>query len=706
MANRLARETSPYLRQHQDNPVDWYPWCEEAFETAKRLNRPIFLSVGYSACHWCHVMERESFENAEIASLMNSLFVNVKVDREERPDVDSIYMAAVQSMSGHGGWPMSVFLTPEGEPFYGGTYFPNDERGGLPSFPRVLASVHEAYVNRRGEVAVNVSQVVESIKSQTAVRSSIEPITDALLWDAYRSLRQGFDVERGGTGLQPKFPQPMLYEFLLAHGKLAGNDEATEFTNFTLSKMADGGINDQVGGGFHRYSVDSVWLVPHFEKMLYDNAQLASLYLNAWSATKADGLKDATVRTLRYLRREMWDARHSAFWSATDADSDGEEGLFFVWNESDFMEALDERVGPIARSYWGVSRDGNFEGRNILHAARKRNAVAREFGIELEELNAILDHARARLYQRRLDRSAPATDHKVITSWNGLAIRAFATAGAMLDMPEWLGTARATAEFMTGTMVREDGRLMRTFMHSPNPKEIRRGTFEEALPSDSDGVLSPILGFLEDYGYLAEGLLALYEADFDMKWLLEAHRLCREAVRLFWDEDANGFFDTGRDHERLVVRPRDLFDNAQPSGQSSITYALLRCAQFTGDQELERYAVRSLKSAMSLMQHAPSAVTWWLRAALFYVYPVKQVVIVGQRNDPRTGSLLDEVRSEFRPDCILALCDPADAGSSNVGIPLFESRSMVDGKPTAFVCSNYVCDLPVTEPDELRQLLS
>ena len=706
MSNRLANETSPYLRQHQDNPVDWYPWSDEAFETAKRLNKPVFLSVGYSACHWCHVMERESFEDVDIAEIMNELFVNVKVDREERPDIDSIYMSAVQSMTGHGGWPLSVFLTPEREPFYGGTYFPNDDRGGIPSFPRVLRSVYQAFEDERGVVSVNVSRVVESIESQTAVRTSIEPITDALTWDAYHSLKEGFDTDRGGTGLQPKFPQPMLYEFLLTHGKLAGNQEATDFTSFTLSKMKDGGIHDQVGGGFHRYSVDSVWLVPHFEKMLYDNAQLASLYLNAWSATGSGGLMDVAVQTLQYLRREMWDAHHSAFWSATDADSEGEEGLFFVWTESDFMEALGDEVGLIAGSYWGVSRDGNFEGRNIIHVARKHNAVARDFGIDPDELDVILERARRRLYENRLRRTPPSTDKKVIASWNGLAIRAFANAGAMLNRPEWSQTARATADFITSTMIRDDGRLMRTFMPSTAPNHLETGDDGRHCSSEAGGTVSPIMGFLEDYGYVVEGLLALYECDFEVKWLLEAYRLCREAVRLFWDDDANGFFDTGNDQEQLVVRPRDMFDNAQPSGQSSITYALLRCAQFTGDRELEQYAVRSLRSAMSLMQHAPSSVTWWLRAAVFYVFPVRQVVVVGKRKDPRTNALLAEVRSQFRPDCILALRDPSEDTGVYSNLPLFESRVMIDGKPTAYVCRDYVCDLPVTEPEVLHRQLS
>ena len=698
MTNRLADSTSPYLLQHKENPVDWYPWGDEAFALAKELNKPVFLSVGYSACHWCHVMAHESFEDADIADLMNRLFVNIKVDREERPDVDSIYMAAVQAMTGRGGWPMSVFMTPDGEPFYGGTYFPNDERGGMPSFPRVLRSVHDAYTNDSGNIAANVAKLLESIRSQTLARTSTEPITNALLWQAYRSLSSDFDRMRGGTGLQPKFPQPMLYEFLLAHGKMAGNDEAANFASFTLSKMKDGGIFDQVGGGFHRYSVDSVWPVPHFENMLYDNAQLASLYAHAWVATKEDQFKRVATRILEYLTREMWHAPSSSFWSATDADSEGEEGLFFVWTEPEFMEVLGDRLGRIAGSYWGVTRDGNFEGGNILHVARKPPAVAREFGIAIER-------ARTLLYDHRLKRTPPATDEKVIASWNALAIRAFASAGALLRRQDWEDIARANANFMLNTMVREDGRLMRTFKPSNASQDDASAEASPERDPGADGILSPILGFLEDYGYLADALLVLYEADFNPRWLHEAHRLCREAVRLFWDDEAKVFYDTGSDQELLIIRPRDVFDNAQPSGQSAITYALLRCAQFTGDRELERYAIQSLRSATLLMERAPSAVTWWLRAALFYANPVKQVVIVGERDDPRTAALVDHVRAEYRPDCILAYRDPSDRSAAS-DLPLFEGRTMVNNMPTAFVCRDYVCDLPVNEPEDLERQLA
>ena len=683
--------------------MHWWPWCDEALQTAQQLDKPIFLSVGYSACHWCHVMERESFEDEQIADLMNRLFINIKVDREERPDIDSIYMTAVQSMTGHGGWPMSVFLTPQGEPFYGGTYFPNDERGGMPSFPRVLQSVHDTYRTRRADIATNTSHVLRTLRSQTAAHHSIEPITNALFHNAFRNLSADFDDINGGTGLQPKFPQPMLYEFLIAHASTSGNDDALNTTVLTLQKMKDGGIHDQIGGGFHRYSVDNVWLVPHFEKMLYDNAQLASLYLHAWNATGIDGFQEVTTRTLNYLQREMRHRPTGAFYSATDADSEGEEGLFFVWTLPELTECLGPQLGTLAASYWGVSRRGNFEGRNILNVPRKPETVAAEHGISIAELDAQIEQARTILYRRRLDRIPPTTDDKIITSWNALAIRAFAEAGARLNRHDWIDIARTNADFLSSQMTRSDGRLMRTFKPAQTTHDTQRN--DSDTPDNLDGKLSPILGFLEDYGYLADALITLYEADFNPKHLNEAHRLCRDAVQLFWDTSTNAFHDTGSDQERLVVRPRDLFDNAQPSGISALTFAILRCAEFTDDRDLERYAVQSLRSAMPFMQRAPAAVTWWLRAAHFYANPVKQVVIVGERNDERTRDLLAAVRSTYRPDTILALLDPADPTHIASSLPIFEGRTMVNGKPTAYVCRNYVCDLPATDPEALRTQL-
>ena len=678
MPNRLAEETSPYLLQHKDNPVDWHPWSEEAFALAKELDRPVFLSVGYSSCHWCHVMERESFENREIAALMNELFVNIKVDREERPDVDSIYMSAVQSMTGHGGWPMSVFLSPDGAPFYGGTYFPNDDRGGMPAFPRVLTAVAEAYRERRGEITQSAARIVNAISSQSRARMSIEPIAQSMFHSAYRHLAPEFDWQHGGIGLQPKFPQPMLYEFLLTHSALQGNDPAHEFVDLTLTKMANGGIYDQIGGGFHRYSVDSVWLVPHFEKMLYDNGQLVSLYLHAWQRSGDPYFAKIVEETLNYLEREMRHRSTGAFYSATDADSEGEEGKFFVWQLPEMDTVLGSDLASVAKAYWDVTRFGNFEGQNILYVHRPDNSVARDLDLSVDELMSEIADAKRLLYTSRLDRVPPLTDDKVITSWNALAMRAFAESGAAFGREDWVAIAVRNAEFIFERLVRADGRVMRS------------------CKADSDAPAT-ILGFLEDYAYLADALTHLYEATFDIRWLEKAERLCDSMVELFWHPADGVFYDTGSDQEELIIRPRDTFDNAQPSGSSAASMALLRCAEFTGNVNFERIAAANLRSIRELMERAPSAFAWWLQAAEFYANPVKQVVIVGERNDPNTRKLVAEARRGFNPDRIVALMELRDVEDLSAELPLFEGRHMIDDKPTAFVCKNYACELPVTD---------
>ena len=686
MPNRLAKETSPYLLQHKDNPVDWYPWGEDAFSIAKSLDKPVFLSVGYSSCHWCHVMERESFENAEIAALMNELFVNIKVDREERPDVDSIYMSAVQSMTGHGGWPMSVFLSPDGAPFYGGTYFPNEDRGGMPSFPRVLTAVAEAYRDKRGEVAQSAARVMNAISSQSRARMSIEPITQSMFHSGYRHLAPEFDWQNGGIGLQPKFPQPMMYEFLLTHAALQGNETASEFVDLTLTKMARGGIYDQIGGGFHRYSVDNVWLIPHFEKMLYDNGQLASLYLHAWQRSGDPFFAKIVEETLNYLDREMRDRPTGAFYSATDADSEGEEGKFFVWHVSELDKVLGPELAEVAKTYWDVTRFGNFEGHSILYMHRTDDSVATELGLSVDELTSKIAESKRLLYAERLNRIPPMTDDKVITSWNALVMRAFAEAGAAFERDDWVDIAVKNAEFIFERLVRDDGRLMRS------------------CKADADSVAT-ILGFLEDYAYLADALTHLYEATFDTRWLDEAEQLCDAMVELFWDPADAMFYDTGSDQEELIIRPRDTFDNAQPCGGSAASLALLRCAEFTGNVDLERFAAANLRSMRELMERAPSAFAWWLQAAEFYASSINQVVIVGERDDPGTRVMLDEARRGFNPDRIVALMEPHQ-GDSGDGLPLFEGRRMIDGKPTAYVCRNYVCELPVTDVEALAAQLS
>ena len=686
MPNRLAQETSPYLLQHKDNPVDWYPWGEEALSKARELDLPIFLSVGYSACHWCHVMERESFENSEIAALMNDLFVNIKVDREERPDVDSIYMSAVQSMTGHGGWPMSVFLSPDGKPFYGGTYFPNEDRGGMPSFPRILTAVAEAYRERRDEIEQSSTRIVNAISSQSNARMSVEPIAQAMFHSAYRHLAPEFDWQHGGIGLQPKFPQPMMYELLLTHAELQGNGAAQEFVDLTLTKIARGGIYDQVGGGFHRYSVDSVWLVPHFEKMLYDNGQLANLYLHAWQRTGNPFFAKIAEETLNYLDREMRHRPSGAFYSATDADSEGEEGKFFVWQTPEMEQVLGPELARVAMVYWDATRTGNFEGQNILNMHRSDDSAASELGISVDELASKIGEAKRLLYAARLRRVPPMTDDKAITSWNALVMRAFAEAGAAFNREDWVDVAVQNAEFIFERLVRDDGRLMRS------------------CKADSD-VPATIPGFLEDYAYLADSLTHLYEATFDLRWLERAEELCDAMIELFWDPADGIFYDTGSDQEALIVRPRDTFDNAQPCGSSAASLALLRCAEFTGNVDLERIGAANLRSMRDLMERAPSAFSWWLQAAQFYANPIKQVVIVGERGNAETEALLAVARTGFNPDRIVALLTPGHEDGEK-SLPLFEGRRMIDGLPTAYVCRNYACELPVNDVEALQAQLN
>ncbi|HEV8227054.1 MAG TPA: thioredoxin domain-containing protein [Methylomirabilota bacterium] len=494
--NRLAQETSPYLLQHRHNPVDWYPWGPEALERARAEDKPVLLSVGYSACHWCHVMERESFENEDTAALMNQLFVNIKVDREERPDVDQIYMQAVQSMTGHGGWPMTVFLTPDGVPFYGGTYFPPEDRHGMPAFPRLLQGVAEAYRARRGEVVEAGKQLLEQMRQGERLRSSASLLTDGILFSAYQALSGEFDSREGGMGRAPKFPQPMNWEFLLRYWKRAGLVQAQDMADLTLTKMARGGMYDQIGGGFHRYSVDGQWLVPHFEKMLYDNAQLASLYLHGWLATGDPEYRRVCEETLDYILREMTHPS-GGFFSAQDADSEGVEGKFFVWSAEEIAAALDDpEMTRAALAYWGVDKGPNFEGHSILFVPREPSEVAEDLGLTEARLEELIAAARARLYAVRDKRVHPGLDDKVLASWNGLTLAAFAEAGRVLGRADYIAAAVKNARFVV-TQMKAGERLLRSWKDGP----------------------AKIKGYLEDYAMVGVGLLALYEATFDLRWL-------------------------------------------------------------------------------------------------------------------------------------------------------------------------------------------
>jgi len=679
--NRLAQETSPYLRQHAHNPVDWYPWGGEALDRARREDKPVLLSVGYSACHWCHVMERESFENEEIAALMNRLFVNIKVDREERPDVDQIYMQAVQSMTGRGGWPMTVFLTPEGVPFYGGTYFPPVDRHGMPAFPRVLQAIADAYQSRRGEVVESGRQLLDSMRQAEHLRRSGSLLTDEILFGAYQGFSQEFDERDGGFGGAPKFPQPMNWEFMLRFWRRTNNARALDMTRVTLTRMARGGMYDQLGGGFHRYSVDAHWVVPHFEKMLYDNAQLASLYLHGWLATGDAEYRRIAEETLDYIAREMTHER-GGFFSAQDADSEGVEGKFFVWSPDEIQAVLeDPEMARAALAYWGVNDGPNFEGHHILVVPREPDAVAAELGISRERLEELLGAARERLYEAREKRVHPGLDDKVLASWNGLALAAFAEAGRALGRPDYIRLAVRNAEFLTSAMVRE-GRLLRSW-------------------KDGD---AKIKGYLEDYAAVGLGLLSVYEATFDRRWLDESRRLAEEALRLFWDAEKEVFFDTGSDQEALVVRPRNLFDNAVPSGNSLTIDGLLRLAILFDEDRYQAVALKALRPLADLMGRHPSGFGRYLSALDFHLAAVPEIAVIWPASGAASATpLLETIFGHFRPNRVVVGAQEGDPAIS--GLPLLSDRGTVGGRATVYVCRRYVCERPVTEAEDLARQL-
>ena len=683
MPNRLINETSPYLLQHAHNPVEWYPWGEDALERSRSEDKPILLSIGYSACHWCHVMERESFENETIAGLMNENFINIKVDREERPDLDAIYMEAVQMLTGSGGWPMTVFLTPEGKPFYGGTYFPPVDRQNMPGFPRLLLAIAEAYNTNKGEIQRVTGQLTEQMGRGSQVPRGTGILTVDVLHRAYSTLATNFDYQNGGFGMAPKFPQPMTPEFLLRYHDHGYNPRALELVELTLEKMAYGGIYDQVGGGFHRYSTDAYWLVPHFEKMLYDNALLARLYLHAFQITGKPLYRRITEETLDYVLREMTDSG-GGFYSAQDADSEGEEGKFFVWTPEEIMDVLGEEDGRVFSGYFGVTSNGNFEGKNILNVPRDPEAFAAEHQLDPEQLDGIVARGRTKLLEVRDLRVHPLLDDKVLASWNGLMLRSFAEAGAVLGRADYLEAAVKNAEFLT-TVMCPQGRLLRTY---------RNGE-------------AKLLGYLEDYSCVADGLIALYEATLDLRWLENAVAMADSMIELFWDEATGGFYDTGSDHEALVIRPRDVFDNAQPCGGSVASDALLKLAVFTGNDDYAAKAAVPLRSLHEHMARSPGGTGHWLSALDFYISAVKEVAVVGPSGNAATSELLDTVRRQFLPNKVLMGYDPSSlestgrAGLNLGGYPLLEGRGMVNGQPTAYVCQNYVCQLPVTEPGSL-----
>ncbi|MGH7768786.1 MAG: thioredoxin domain-containing protein, partial [Candidatus Binatia bacterium] len=569
--NRLVHESSPYLQQHAHNPVDWYPWGEEAFHKAKSENRPVLLSIGYSACHWCHVMEKESFENEQIAKLMNENFVNIKVDREERPDLDEIYMNAVQMLTGRGGWPMTVFLTPEGKPFFGGTYFPPEDRHGMPGFPRILNAIAQAYRERPDDVTKSVEQIVGALGRMTNLAESGRPFVPDIIARSAASLAQAYDPEHGGFGRAPKFPNAGVYDlFMRAHRK-SKNQRFLDMIVHTLTRMAEGGIYDHLGGGFHRYSVDEKWLVPHFEKMLYDNAQLLRSYAQAFGITGAPLFKNVVEETLAYLLREMLHTE-GGFYSTQDADSEGEEGKFFVWTEHEVMRILGEEAGEMFCRVYDVSEFGNFEGKNILHPVLTLEQAARFFRKEVSEIEAVLTGAKKKLFEERQKRVKPFRDEKLIASWNGLMLSGLAEASKVSESPSCLAAARKTVDFIFSRMFR-DGLLLHTY---------------------KDGK-AKLLGYLDDYALIAAGLLDLYEVTLERSDLQRSIDLAETMIREFWDDVDGGFFYTGKSHEQLISRTKPAFDGSVPSGNAVATQLLLRLYHYTGREDYLKRAEKTLR---------------------------------------------------------------------------------------------------------------
>ncbi len=677
MPNRLADALSPYLAQHADNPVDWYPWGEEAFTKAGTEDKPIFLSIGYAACHWCHVMEHESFENERTAAVLNEHFVSIKVDREERPDVDDIYMEAVQTMTGSGGWPLSVFLTPERKPFYGGTYFPPQRRGAMPGFEEILLAVHDAWTNRRADAVEQAQSLTKVLQTDNLARAEgeadvaeLEPFLDA----AAESLARSFDPVWGGFGGAPKFPRPSDFGLLLRHWYRTGNERSLEMVAKTLDRMADGGMYDHVGGGFHRYSTDRQWLVPHFEKMLYDNAQLARAYVEAWQVTGENRYRQVARETLDYVLRDM---RHpdGGFYSSEDADSEGEEGVFYTWTPGELVEVLGQAQADTFAQAYGVTGQANFEGRWIAHLPRPLATSAEQLGRDLVELEQELKESRGRLLAVRAKRVRPLRDEKVLVGWNGLMIDGFAVAGAAFEEKTYLEAAVAAAEYVERFLRDDEGRLL----------HCRRG----------DQASHP--AYLEDHAALAFGLVSLYETTFDEHWIdraiAEADRLLAE----FFDSDRGGFFSTSARHEKLIARKRDLLDNAIPSGSSLATMALLRLGKLCGRGDYLAAAEQTIEATATVMERAPQAASQMLVALDFHLGPSPEIVLIEGAAPEVPLVRACGIQQRFLGNRVLAYRDTGetDVDRSENLEGLFQGKKAESGQTRMFVCQNGTCREPI-----------
>jgi uncharacterized protein len=672
--NALISETSPYLLQHAHNPVQWFPWGPEALAKAKAEDKPILLSVGYSACHWCHVMAHECFEDEEIANLMNQSFINIKVDREERPDLDAIYMSAVQLTTGRGGWPMTVFLTPDQQPFFCGTYFPKDDRYGVPGFRRVLLGVDLAYREKK-EILYQDADAITAALKQSGIRSDPSTkLTKAMLLEAANAIASDYDSTYGGFGGAPKFPPSMAVSYLMRCSLKEGAKSYLEIINKTLAQMACGGIYDQLGGGFHRYSVDAQWLVPHFEKMLYDNALLSRAYLDGFLLTGDESYRQICREVLDYVIREMT-SDEGGFYSSQDADSEGGEGEYYVWADKEIQELLGEGDAGIFCRYYGVTPGGNFEGKNILHVSMPIDEFARAKNLSEKHILALLQRCRETLFKARELRIKPGRDEKVLTAWNGLMLRGFAEASHVFHSEAYLQIAIRNAEFLLSKMYCS-GSLLRSYKDG-------RARFS---------------AYLDDYAFLIDGLLSLYEATFDLRWISAAEDLARKMAERFWDPQEKNFFFTPDDHEALIHRPKEIYDNALPSGNSVAAGALLRLGAFTGNQQWSGYAIAIMESNAGLMAKAPNAVPHLLCALDSYLGSTTEIAIIGSPENETVGKFAAEVFRYYKPNKVVAC-------GLEGGLSLLENRPQVNGRPTIYVCKNHVCEKPVNSLEELRDVM-
>ncbi len=699
--NRLIHEKSPYLLQHANNPVDWYPWGDEAFEKARRQDKPIFLSVGYSTCHWCHVMEEESFSNPEIAKIMNDNFVSIKVDREERPDVDNIYMQVVMAMTGSGGWPMTVILTPDLKPFFGGTYFPPEDRWGSPGLVTILNTIAQKWKTERKQILGSSESITQAVRAEAQAKAAMSHTLDEKTFEkAYQQFQSQFDSRFGGFGGAPKFPRSHTLSFLLRYWERTGDGKALEMVEKTLQEMAKGGMYDHIGGGFHRYSTDGQWRVPHFEKMLYDQAILSKTYLEAYQATGKEEYARIAREILDYVLRDMTGS-NGAFYSAEDADSAPDpsqpnkksEGAFYLWSQDEITAVLGKEKGEIFNFYFGVGPNGNvpqdprgeFKGKNILYVAHSLEETAKQFKKSSDEIETALKESRQTLFSIRSKRLRPHLDDKVLTDWNGLMISSLAFGSRVLNEPRYRDAVQKAADFLLEKMKREDGRLMHRYR---------------------DGEVA-ITGFIEDYAFFTHGLIDLYEATFDPRYLEEANFFLKNMFPLFWDESGGGFFLTGKDAEKLIARTKELYDGALPSGNSVATLSLLRVGRLTMNREMAGWARSTLDAFSPEIDKFPAGYPQMSMALDFALGPFREIVIAGDQTEPGTQAMIRTIYGRFLPNKVVALHpkEMEDAKKIEALSPFIERQIMINGKPTAYVCKNYVCDFPTTDVEKLRELL-